>query len=182
MGDRLDVGVEDGRTGPLVLPPLPHDLRRGRDLDSWQALAEERGALRLVARIGVAVEQADRHRRHTRGAQPLGDGLDTRPVERDEHLSFVVEPLPHLEAPLARHERWLLAEAQVVDVGPVRAPDLQHVTAALRRHERCPGPLALRERVDDDRRPVHKGLHACRIEPGLGDSVHHPALKVGRGG
>src|SRR5438046_311548 len=70
-------------------------------------------------------------------------------VERGEHLALVIDALGHLEPEPPRHERPRLPVEEVVEVGTIRARDLEHVAEAARRQKRGDGTLVLSQCVDD---------------------------------
>ena len=65
----------------------------------------------------------------------------------------------------AGDERPRLAVGEVVEVGPVRASDLEHVSEALGGQQRGPGAAAFRDGVDHDRRAVDEGRDVGGVDP-----------------
>src|SRR5262249_5754807 len=73
LGDRLDVGREDGGARPLVLAPLARDLVRGDRERRWPELADPLEHRALVLGVRVGVEQADSDRLDACGAEVVDD-------------------------------------------------------------------------------------------------------------
>src|SRR5439155_8803796 len=89
----------------------------------------------------------------------------------------IIHALPQLEPELARHERRLLAKAQVVHGRAVGPGDLEDVAEPGGGHQGGPGPGPLGQRVDDDRGPVDQEGDRGRVQSGLPDAVRDPGLE-----
>ena len=152
--DGPDVRVQHDRRGALVLAPLRRDVVRRRHEDVRVARhgsrrrrpPRARGSRR---RAGSRPRSPRRRRRPARGPRCAG-----RQVERLELLAQVAEPATHLAPQPPRHERCRRLPEEVVDVGAVAAPDLQHVAEPRGRDQPDPGALLLEDRVDGDRAAV----------------------------
>ena len=120
----------------------------------------------LVRRIAVGVQEQDR------------DGLDAAcPSTRAPARARQPRRAPcarcrrraSRSATSKRSERWtsgsMLAEEQVVGVGPVDAPDLVDVAEALGDQQRRLRAVALEQRVDRDRRAVQEQIAVAPRRP-----------------
>ena len=94
-------------------------------------------------------------------------------VERGQLAPDMVRPLRHLEAEPPRDERRWLAVRQVVEIGSVRAPDLEDVAEPGCREQRRPGAASLGHRVDHDRGAVHEDPHRPGRDVGSREDVEH---------
>ena len=163
LGQRLDVGVDDGRGGALVLADLRRHVDRGRQREIGEALGDELDRLPLVARVGVGVQEDDGERGDALGRQ-LGRGLQHGAlVEGRAHAAVDGHPLRHLQAPAARHQRRRLDDLDVVELVLALAPDLQRVAEALGGDEPGRRALALDQRIGEERRGMH---HAADVGGG----------------
>ena len=75
---------------------------------------------------------------------------------------------------MARDKGARFLIAQVVHIGPIAAPNLQHIPKAFGGDERGLDPLALGNRVDDDRTTVNKVADRgqCLIAQPKGGHIH----------
>ena len=78
----------------------------------------------------------------------------------------------------AGDERPRLAVGEVVEVRPVRASDLEHVSEALGGQQRGPGAAAFRDGVDHDRRAVDEGRDVGGVDPRAPQRVERALLGV----
>ena len=147
-------------------------------MNTGQQLAKTVARGALVLRMRVRVQEADRDRLDTLLSAGVCDRIELGHVERSEDGAVAVDALAHLEAEPSGHEGLRLPADEVVHVRSVPAADLEDVAEAAGRHERGAGALALRQRVDDDRRPVDQVPDllerdgACRqaVEHALGEA------------
>ena len=110
-------------------------------------------------------QQAHRHGVGIRFPQHVDDALDLPVLQRNDH-AVRAHALPHREPKLSRDElRWTIP-GQVVERGPVLAPDLDDVAEAIRGDERGPRATAFEERVRGDRRAVREVLDVGAEEAG----------------
>src|SRR5262249_3430057 len=140
--------------GALELMPLARQLRAGGDEQVRQQSAQLQRGLLLVLRREVGVEEADRQRLDPVALEQISQCAERGLVERRSLPAAALDALLDLEAPFARHQRWLAVETQVERLGPVAPPDLQNVAEALGGDEGGAGAGPLQQRVDDERRAV----------------------------
>ena len=155
---RLHVSVDHRRARPLVFAELRIDLRRDRDERLRVELADDLRDPQLV--LGVDEGEQEHHRDGvTPGRAQLLDGLADRSlVQRHQDVALGIDPLGHLEAQLARHQRHRLVVEQVVQAVPARALDFQHVAKPRRRDQPDARALLLGHHIGGDRRGVHQML------------------------
>ena len=151
---RRDVGVHDGGIGPLVLAILRGDGGGERDGDARQEPSGERSDGGLVVRIGIGMEQGDCQR-----------VLHLGWIERPAHGPVGRDALADLHDLVARDERRVLVDEEVVDVVAELPLDLEHVAEPLGRHQEGPGPLPLDDEVGAERRAMHGLLHVGHGRP-----------------
>ena len=78
-------------------------------------------------RVGIGVQQRDRHRLVAVLRDALQHQRKLFPVERLQHLSLETHPLPHLEDPLARNQRVRFQHVQVVGLVSLLPAKDEHV-------------------------------------------------------
>ena len=145
--------------------------------------ASRASALRaaLVVGVEIGVDEVDDQR--------LGTGRPRRPgglphrvlVERGHHRTGRVDPLRHLEAALARHDRREVAH-HAPRVGPGAPAELQRVAKAPRGDEGAAHPLALQHGVGADGGAVDHRLEFLRRLAERGEAGHEAVRLVGRRG
>ncbi len=164
MGERLDVGVGDGRRRALELADLGrHLVRRGRE-DLGMTLGDEANGLGLVARVRVGVKEHHRERAHAAVGQSLDRRHELIAIERPADGAIGVDTLAHLEPQIARDQRLGLGDVEVVELELSLAPDLERVAESGRRDQPGDGALALDEGVGEERRRVHDAREVSRLE------------------
>ena len=134
----------------------------------------------LVARIGVGMEEAQRHRLHAIGPEIVENRLQPGQVERRHLLALVVHTAGKLTAQIARHEGLRLLVVQIEEIRPVAAGDFQRIAEPLGGDETHPDSLALRQCVDDDRRSVCEEIDGCRVDASFFENLEHAFLEIGR--
>ena len=122
--DRLDVGVEHGSIGALVLSPLPRDLVGEGDGNIRQQLSQKRATACFVVWVGIGVQEANSDGFYSLFLEELCRLAHIVLVQRLKFLSLVIDPLPHLQPQVTRHKGHRLGIVQVVDVGTVGTGDL----------------------------------------------------------
>src|SRR5262245_32715395 len=103
--------------------------------------------------------------------EPCAKRLDLILVERPLDLAVGEHALLDLEAQRPLDQRHVLAEEQVVGVGPVDAADLVDVAKALGDEERSLRARSLEDGVDRDRRAVQEQAGRAIIAAGLLDAL-----------
>ena len=116
---------------------------RHRNLEIRRAGSERGGDSVLVGRIGVRVEQTDRHRFDGQGDHPLDRPFDRLLGKRGHHLTAMVDPLLDLDDAVAWHQDGALVVERVEELGNTQAPDLQDIAETGRGDERAAGAGAL---------------------------------------
>jgi len=164
VGERLDVGVGDGRRRALELADLGRHLVRGGREHLGMALGDEPDGLGLVARIRVGVQEDHGDRGHTTGGEPLDRRQELAAIQRLPDAAVGFYPLGHLEPQIPRHQRLRLGDVEVVQLELPLAPDLERVAEPRGRDEPGDGALALDERVGEERRGVHDAREVPRLE------------------
>jgi hypothetical protein len=164
VGERLDIGVGDGRRRALELADLGrHLVRRGRE-DLGMALGDEPDGLGLVARVRVGVQEHHGDRGRAAGGEALDGREEPIPIERPTDGPVGADALGDFESPVPRDERLGLGDAEVVELELPLAPDLQRVAEPRGRDEPGHGALALDERVREERRGVHDAREVPWLE------------------
>ena len=151
---------------------------RRSDGDLRPALTDELRRPRLMGRIGVGVEKANADRLHLLADQAGRRRQHLVVCQRHQNLAFVVDPLGHFQPQGARHERPGFRVRQIVQVGTVRAANLQDIPEAPGGDEPSAHAFALRERIDDDGRPVHEKVDRLHVDAGLAQGIDHPPLEL----
>ena len=90
---------------------------------------------------------------------PLSRSSPTKPpdkyfVQRLQHAAVGGHTLRHVEAQVARHQRFRQVEIQIIELVAVFAADLDGVAKTRRREQRRRRALALDQRVGHQRRAV----------------------------
>ncbi|MCY1526298.1 hypothetical protein D9M68_613070 [compost metagenome] len=183
---RLHISVGADRRQAGVFADFGADVGRQRDPQLGRVLAQQRADAAFVVRVGVAMQQADRHTLHARFGQFVRQRDDLRLVQGRQHAALRIDALGNAVAPRPRYQRLRLVQENVVLREPVFQSDLDQVAEARRRQQGGAGALALDERVGGKRgaqdqqadpRPVRAGL----VEQLL-DALQHGGLgRVWRG-
>ena len=153
----LDVGVDHGRAGALVLLDLGEHLGRDGYVCVRLHLRDEVAGTPLVGAVHVGVEVADRDRI---------DVLVEEAPHRFANLGFVkgrvlpglrVDPRGHLPAQVPGHQGGGLLPVDVVEPVHPHTADLENVAEALGGDEPGGGAGAGDDGVGGHRRPVGEG-------------------------
>ena len=123
------------------------------------------------------MQKKDRNRFDLLARENVGKRMQLGFVQRFANTAVGIKALCHLVTMLARHQRQVLLEEQIVGVGPIDPSDFVDVAKSARRHQRRFGAGALQHRVDRDRRAVQKKASFRECGAGLGDAgfdaLHH---------
>ena len=177
-GDRwLHIGRKHGRARPFELAPLRADLVRGHDLDVAPELRQELGSATLMLGVRPRVEEADRDGIDVEGRR---SATDSRPGSSSGSST------PRRCARSARAPRTAVVVARtapacgtrVVQVGAVRAADLEHVAEPLRGHQGHTGSAPFGDGVDHDGTAVDQRSHVVRVELGALERRQDPLLEA----
>ena len=171
-----EIGVDDGGAAALVLPELGADVARAGDEDAGQRRTQDVRERRLVRRVGVGMQEADRHRADARGAELVHDIVG---VERLQHRTIGIHPFPHTVTVAPFDQRLRPFDAQAVKVRALLPAQFDDVGEAAGGEQRGAGALALDQRVGPERRAVADDRSPDVV--GAGDSVDrldHRALRV----
>ena len=152
---RLDIGIDHGGAGARVFLDLRQDLMADRDRQVRQRGAHALGDLTLVRRVGVAVQQADRHAFHSFRTQHGDRGIDAGGVKRDRNRlpsgrSFSVTSSRSRRSTSARG----LVQRDVVQHRHAQVANFQDVAEAACGDQRGAGAGALQHGVGADGRAV----------------------------
>ena len=185
LHDRSDVGVDDGRRGPLVLLDLGEELGGSRYGNFGQQVLQLAPRLQLVLRIHVRVDEADGDRLHTLRAQPLGDPVQSLPVDRRQDLAPATRPFLDLEAKTAFHQGFRFSEAEVVQPRRTKPGELENVTKPPGGDQGDPAAPAFDQRIGRDRRAMGELCNPGGRDPRVGEQSGHAvfdraAVVVGR--
>ncbi len=176
---RRDGGIDDRRRRALVLAVFGQDIGGEGDVDVGQPGADGRADALLMLRSQEGEQQADGHRLDARRRHLFDHLGQRRLVQRRDDFTVRANPLSHLEAPFARHQRRRLVGNEGVEVGPVLPPDFQHVGEACRGDQRRRRAAPLQQGVGghgaavDDAGPVRRAARRQPIE-------HRPRRVIGR--
>ena len=180
---RAQVGVDHGRRQALELAELRRHLARAGDEGLRVLLRGDRADHRLVARVDVAVEEADRDRARAGLLQPADGGAHLGLVEGALDAAVVAQALADLDAHVAGDEQLRLVALQVVEMRPALAADLEQVAEAVGRDEARPDAAMLDQRVGRHGRAmaeiadVAAGRAGCLVEP-LDDAAGDRARRI----
>ena len=155
---RLDVCVEGGDRGALVLAKRGIDIARQRYLKTRMLLARHLSHPALVHRVDEREEQAHRDALGALRDQPIERGPHRALVERLDDLAVRSDALAHDEAHGARGQkhRSLGVEADLVHLTAHLAADLEGIAKPLGRDDAEPASLAFQHRVGRHRGAVRK--------------------------
>ena len=164
---RLDVRVECGDRGALVLPERRIDLARQRDLQPGIRLARDLGHPALVLRVDEREQQAHRDALRAHRDEAFERGPHRGFVERLDNLSPRPDPLPHPQAhgPRREKDRGLGIEPDLVHLAPHLAPDLESVAEPLGGDDPEPSAPALQHRVGRHRGAMRDLRDRARLDP-----------------
>ncbi len=177
-----DIGVHHRGRHALELPVLAQDLVREREVGVRQGGADHVAGGALVGGIDVGVQEADRHRLDALGRQHAASFRDAGAIERHVHLTRRQHALVHLTGEMARHQRPMTMEQQIVGLRPVAAADDVHVAGAAGDDQAGLGALAFDQRVDGDGRAVDQLVDGGGGEAALADAVDDALHQLGRRG
>ena len=142
--------IQHGGRAALVFADLRTHLGGQAERQVRELGADAPGQQRLMRRVDMGVEQADRHRLGLQRTQPLQHRRHRGLVQRRLHAAVAAQPFRHAEAPVARHQRGLHLLLQPVDVAAGVAADLQHVLEARRGQQHAAREAPLQHRVGGD--------------------------------
>ena len=146
------------------------------------ALADALPPRRLVRRVRVRVQEADRDRLHAVRGEDVGLAVDGVQVEPREDRPSAASRSGHLAAEVPRHE-WLRPTVRrVVDLGPVAPADREHVPEAGGREQADSRAALLQHGVDGDGRPVEQLVdvgerHPSRARPARSSSTSRSGVE-----
>jgi hypothetical protein len=100
--------------------------------------------------VPIGVQQADRDRLHIVFPAAANVRGQFREVEFFDLSPVGVQSLTHFEAEFARNKRGGLCVSEVVNVGPVRALDFEHIPKAARGEKRGSHALSFGKSVNHD--------------------------------
>ena len=170
----------------MVLPHLRHHLGRERDGEFGKFLADDAADPLFVRRVAVGVEEANRHRLDPFRQQRAQRRADGGFVQSDDDIAVAVHSLGHFQAEVARDQWFGKAEEQVVDVVALLRAHLEHVAEPGGSEQAELGPLALDDRVGDERGAVHDFAYVGERDVGHCDqllqSVESGDRRIMRGG
>ena len=136
----------------------------------------------LVGRIGVGMEQADRHGLDAFGLEAFDDRRQAGEVQRLALGALVGHPARHLSAQVARDEGLWLEIVQVEEIRAVAAGDFQRIAEAFGGDQPDLDALALGQGVDHNRGPVGHEVDGRRVDPALLQHLNHAGFVVRRCG
>ena len=181
---RREVRVDHRGRAPLVLAELREHLVRGGDVDVRQLAAQPLRDRTLVGGVAVGEQQADRDRL---GARAPGLVDDARELVLGQLLDDAVgpDPLGSAEAHPLGDQRGRLRRAEVVEAGPVLAPDVEEVGEPTGGDERGPRAALGQQRVGAHGHAVREDLDLGRLGAGalerrLDRGEDPPGLVLGR--
>ena len=184
-----DVRVDHRGAETLVLLDLGEHVGGERDVGVRQEPGEQLARLPLVARIAVGMQVAHRDRGDARARQPADRRLRRRPRERRVHSAVEAEPLGHVEAPGAGHQRHRRRHPQVVAVVLQALAHLDDVAVSRGRQHPHRAPLALEQCIGGDGRPVddeagdpeQPGQIGAELGRQEAEAVHDAKRRIGGG-
>ena len=152
----LNINVRQRRAGTLELADLRDHFRAERYANLRRDCGDDLRRASFVRRIAKTVEIADADRLDPLVTKLANQAADKIFVERREHAAIGSHPLRHIEAQVARHQRFRQIEIQIIQFVAMLAADLHGVAKARRGEERRQRTLALDQRVGHQGRAVNK--------------------------
>ena len=186
LRDALHIDVGQYGRAAHVLADLGHEFAGQRDREIRQRLAQDAGDAALVRVVGIGVDERNTDGLDLFAFEAPGKLPDVIVLQRRANRPVGEHAFVELEAqPPGRKGAWA-PHAQVVDVVAMLPTDLDRVAKAPGRDEGGPGPLALDQGIDEERRAVHDAGDPGPIRPEPGQhSVHacdHGVVGLARGG
>ena len=178
---RAHIGVGRDRRAALELAVFLRQFVRSGDEQAGMVLFQDRLGAPLVIGIGIAVEKQDGGGFDAERSELFAERRDFVFIQRRIDLAVGQHALVDLEAQRPLDQRHVLAEEQIVGVGPVDASDLVDVAKALGDEQRRARAGALEHRVDGDGRAVEKQRGGAVIAAGLGDACGNALDQMRRG-
>ncbi len=117
-------------------------MRRG-NRQIGRMLAQQFHHRLLVRRIGIRMQQADRHRIRFHAPNLFQRRQNTGGIERLDDLAFGADALVDLEPQPARHQRARFVPIHIVELRHAKPGDFQNIAKAPRREQRHPAPLPI---------------------------------------
>ena len=154
---RLQRRVHGGPRRAAVLANDRVDHMGGADRTVGAALLEDRDDALLVLWMGDRPEEANGDRLDIELVEPIGDLLDLRFDERDQHFAVRGNPFGHLEGEIARNVGTRGRLRVVERICPASLLEQEEIAAAPRGHEGGLGRGAFEDRV--------RGLGGRQHEP-----------------
>ena len=184
-GEGRDVGVHHRGRGAFIFPEYRGDVDRGERPPAGPVLAQHLQCPSFVGVVDEAVEQAYRHRLHAFAGESLGGSEHVRLRQRLHACAVAVEPSPHPDAQVPRHQRRRKRFSVVERVLAVSAPDVEAVAKPSRGDETHPRAPAFEDGVGGDGGAVHekRAVSENRLDAGaerLGGQVER-GKHAGRG-
>ena len=142
---RTHIRVDHRGRSPFIFPKLGRDLARSADIS-----AQSPHQLPLMRIVAIRVQQTDRDRLHA--LQPFRQIADP---ERRFHCAIEQNPLFDSETKLTGHQRNGKGRGQVVEFGPILAPDRNQIFESLGRDKGGACTFALEQRVGGHSGAVH---------------------------
>ena len=177
---RPDIGVDHRGRQPLELAIFAQDVVRQRQIGVRQRLADHVANDPLVRRVDVGVQETDSDRLDAFGGEHAAGLGDARLVERPEHLARTCQPFLDFARQMARRQRLVAVEEQIVGLGPIAAADDIDVAGAAGDDEAGLGAGALDQRIDGDGRAVDQLVDGGGLKPALADAVEDPLAELMR--
>ena len=187
---RPDKGVEQRRGKALEFAELRCHLGRGADKALGRLLANDVASPRLVRRVEVGEQEADRDRLDAIVAQRSRRLSHPHLIERYQHLALGRnETLRHRPAVAPAGQRPVLPRHFLADrimLRPLVAPDMDDVAIAFGGDHSGDGAIVLENRVGSDRRPVQHVVDRLARQAGtpaqFANASDDPARRVVRRG
>src|SRR6516164_6842525 len=88
-----------------------------------------------MLRVGISVNEAHRHGFEILGSNPGACLLECIAVKRADHLTAMVEPFRHLEAPPPAHQRRRALLIHIVKAHQPQTADFKQITKTFRRNQ-----------------------------------------------
>ncbi len=127
-----------------------------------ERLREQLAQLALVRRVGVGVQQRDRHRLRCRLRHALDNRLRVRGLQRAQR-ALGPHPLGHPEAQLGFDQRRGRSHAQTVELRAALSAEGDHVGEALSSQQRGSRRAPLEQRVGRHGHPMGEALDGIRL-------------------
>ena len=151
---RTDGGVYHRSAGAEILAEFRCYFCRKRDQRCGKNLLDYLPRANFVHRVYIGMKQTNRDRLHSFTAQRLSGLPHIILVQRGNNPTLCIQPFPHPETQVARHQRRRFFEAQIVERGADLASNLQDIPKTFRGDKTRPRNFSFDNGIGGDCSPM----------------------------